>query len=1720
MTKRLNKTSRTLSAKGRNFEQLVTLPSKPVLDSETNMAAQVEIERMQTLIRSHMPSGVIMDPLDSTSYFDTATERSNWFGMERMWVNVNGWVFPVTGTRQPEGNDTNRIDLFPPPSSDTRMDFVFLEVWIAQVAPYPSDENKPSPATLYPHGNVLFGGDPLQDDLIDPAVGIPTSERVQVQYRLRVFGSGSGAGSSIALDVYPDGMDDPNVYAQGTSTSPIPGVTFENMKDELDDPGLWRAGDGDPDNNLGTVDGYVYAIPVCAVARRNTGSWVGRTSGGAPNLPGSFDRNPVAGVSSPVEASSTLGTVTLLNDLGPDATGVVQIDGLLGSGIDNPNHDWDNTFLVLGDEIVGISGVDANASPMTMTLTSRGRWGTQSTLHEEGTPVRFFNSRPDGRWADEIHPMDILDLRKAVNMGDWDYQRLLQHNVTRLFRGDLRSTWKVSGQGQTLGVYLTEVSELRASGTPATGTEKVDGPDGIRTIFSDAATLQTDVTTILNPDATQTAGQQVADFTQGATWGIGANISPAGFMVEAGEWRNNTTVFIYVAEARNSLGGERNVRFVTPKEYDLLTPEEASLGNTRPLTLHFMGEAWSRPAAGSEGLQDHPGPMYPTRETNYEHPFIVLGGILHPDLQITTGAAVNPDDDTPTELEVEFSGLDFDAPGVFWNGSAFDNDVSGISTPLLNGTRTLYDMITNGGKDRTGQSSELYLVLWGDTNTDLNNGAFQVVGAGTVGYTLENATGPNRLVLRALNPDFTAFVNATGLNAEFRSQYSTMQDGEGAGSGISALCLVMTDVEGDTQSGKWAASSEFDPGPREGKVVVHTTLQYGPGHGAMRRIPQELMRLASSTLTTEAGYLRQSRAEGDNTFVSLAGLAPGEVYWPWNHVQTWNRLSSLGMAAPYAPAYGGAKVSFSEQDRDAEVFVDLGSKTMLLRPLQSKNLTLVEQEVEGSLMPNEIQTGRPVDPLNIFVATRDTGYSLPAEIMPRFGRQDIPFYRDLNAGSGAFLNGINHLFVDAITATQQQFNIIGGLDSGGAGVNPFYFYTGASYGAQDSVSGRQGMVARYHEDKAVLSTDIEPGLRGIELPPFYGVSRVYGVYERAAFESVGGDVFAADRITPTNTSTAPNLLRRDADKQTLFIRQGGAEDVTGNADDHTYILPEQALDLTRAASYDPAKTLQEYDLVVVCTVFGFSRGFINRNHMVLKRRNNGGGVSDPELDAVRMLVHAPFTQGSILHAAYNRTPYQGDPYMTRGVSSRVTNDYANRYGRIPQADAFGLSDPIQQFDSEGNFIPETPNARAFQVLASMDFYTTLGTGSIGGPLYPGTVTDVGHVSDTPSSSTRVPNAPSDIPWDVQARAFTSGQTPLSNRARLEIQLSDVQAGEILTVGATDFEAGTDFSVSDMGTAAQELADAINNAGEPVQAQATFYNASSSASGLTLVSTYPGAAGNLTPVSTEAPGSFLLGDRRTDTTLQGGLDLPVNGGSGMTPVSLTGVTERLPLGILLQDSDFMGEDPVRDSTGQLFSGLGLLSADGMVPLPLSEGGVEYSRLVGPGQYLGMSDGSILSYAAYDEALRPTGSTRFRLYRGGGPLWVASGDRPGGPVDWVSSSFPESQMPVLKGGILVGRALLVRTYHETAFESNMTVNHGGEIQMVVMTRGILGDGRTQDTGVSLSGFLSPSGYGEGFAAADRYRLEGKPMMSSQGIPVDPNVELAPFPFEDLTVNLCVC
>ncbi len=173
--------------------------------------------------------------------------------------------------------------------------------------------NKPTQSTIYRRGNVQApSGVNLEDDLRDPAVGAETAQRVQIQYRIRVTGQAEAVNFKTE-----NGFDNASVLAQGTQGSPVAsypfvpadGTTVSSSSSAVAygtvDSGLWIAGDGSEAaaTALGTVDGYVYALPIAFFFRRNnaydggTGDGfdpLNNTNGALPTTQPGF-ANPIVG---------------------------------------------------------------------------------------------------------------------------------------------------------------------------------------------------------------------------------------------------------------------------------------------------------------------------------------------------------------------------------------------------------------------------------------------------------------------------------------------------------------------------------------------------------------------------------------------------------------------------------------------------------------------------------------------------------------------------------------------------------------------------------------------------------------------------------------------------------------------------------------------------------------------------------------------------------------------------------------------------------------------------------------------------------------------------------------------------------------------------------------------------------------------------------------------------------------------------------------------------------------------------------------------------------------------------------------------------------------------------------------------------------------------------------------------------------------------------------
>jgi len=287
-------------AEGRAWETTVYQASKPVLDAELNLIQDAEQEAEIRFRRKSIPSGWIAEDFlgnsDSTIGIFTGSSIANELRIPQdLRAHVNGWMVRV-GNTEANGAGLNILDLGASPTGagTKRTDLVVLEVWRRLLAPTPSTAGKSHTSLIWWYGNVKIHVNDdatlnFPDDIQDTIVGAETTQRVQIQYRLRVI-------QGVDLFAYPYGIDDPTVLCNTVPASAAAGdgtPTAYNYTNQsaAGDPGLWRAGDGNPANGIGTVDGFMYAIPLMAVFRRNDTAFdrISNHNGGVAS-PGPSDR--------------------------------------------------------------------------------------------------------------------------------------------------------------------------------------------------------------------------------------------------------------------------------------------------------------------------------------------------------------------------------------------------------------------------------------------------------------------------------------------------------------------------------------------------------------------------------------------------------------------------------------------------------------------------------------------------------------------------------------------------------------------------------------------------------------------------------------------------------------------------------------------------------------------------------------------------------------------------------------------------------------------------------------------------------------------------------------------------------------------------------------------------------------------------------------------------------------------------------------------------------------------------------------------------------------------------------------------------------------------------------------------------------------------------------------------------------------------------------------
>lgn len=576
--------SRYLSNRDRQYAAVVFEAQRPPLDAELNLISLMDLEARAEAVRSEVPSGWILDERSPASDFHTSPSYSNHFYFGRRstgevrdlcWAVVNGWLVPVAGTRTgapplaANDADTWNKVLLSPPSASTggnKAEFAFLEVWLARIDVDPAAPGvapgKPMRGMIYRFGNVEAGFSHLPDELVDPAFNYETTRRVQVQYRIRTV-------RDVNLAQYPEGFDPTSVFAQGALGSPS-AVPFANMRQELGDPGLWRAGTGDP-ATFGTADGYVYAIPICSVFRRNSAGF-----SDVGNVAGAFNRNSAALTREDwAEYASAPALPSDITDVAASFT----LSSISGTVLETMTG-FGEAYFMMDDEIVRVTSVTA-VGPSSYTITiDRGQLQTALRPHKLGTQLRLVTVRPDGLFADQVASTDVLDMRHAV-APKFDYEGILKTGLVELMKGNLRTAWKRYGSTNSAGPVVLYGDRVTDSSVFVGGLTRLDAPDGNRRTFSDAVTVQRFNVPVSVPTNAVPLGTpvnvSVAPYNIQVQWtgnapshGPGSRVntvaSPTPGSYNA--WWNGDQITVLIAPFRAGLPGSDadQVRFMRPDE--------------------------------------------------------------------------------------------------------------------------------------------------------------------------------------------------------------------------------------------------------------------------------------------------------------------------------------------------------------------------------------------------------------------------------------------------------------------------------------------------------------------------------------------------------------------------------------------------------------------------------------------------------------------------------------------------------------------------------------------------------------------------------------------------------------------------------------------------------------------------------------------------------------------------------------------------------------------------------------------------------------------------------------------------------------------------------------------------------------------------------------------------------------------------------------------------
>lgn len=240
--------SRILSPTNRNFSMVAFQQAKPPLDSEMNLSQQIQNKARADILRALLSPGIL-----SLNLTTDVTDRTNALRISGTVAHVNGWLVYLNG--QNRSDALSDIIFAAAPYNGSREDLAFVEVWFEEVAPSGSPEDDDE--NVYRYGGITSGT--IANDLLDSVAGDETTRRIQLRWNIRTV-------TDVNFTNYQNGVDNGDRVKARAGAQSDTNYTFGGVGN-----GLYRAGDGSSAacTTLKCVDGYVYALPLFRVHRRN-----------------------------------------------------------------------------------------------------------------------------------------------------------------------------------------------------------------------------------------------------------------------------------------------------------------------------------------------------------------------------------------------------------------------------------------------------------------------------------------------------------------------------------------------------------------------------------------------------------------------------------------------------------------------------------------------------------------------------------------------------------------------------------------------------------------------------------------------------------------------------------------------------------------------------------------------------------------------------------------------------------------------------------------------------------------------------------------------------------------------------------------------------------------------------------------------------------------------------------------------------------------------------------------------------------------------------------------------------------------------------------------------------------------------------------------------------------------------------------------------------------